>query len=133
AVAGRKKYVAREYRTLEYNYVPGAHVRPNRANDLASANTAGLPQYDVHNALESVWDLLTEGDDDGRMVKFIFVHDIGEDGYETVFDDEHDEICRLSDPDQIREFSNVRDPQRMAGEYYKLEFEYLISDGNYDQ
>lgn len=132
AVAARKKYLAKTFRTLAYEYAPGAHVRENRANDLASANTGGLPQYDVHNALESLWPLLTAADDDDRLAEFVIVHNRGDEGYADIYDRPY-EICRLKDKEQIRRFKAVREMQRMAGEYYRLRFDVDVSSGTYDQ
>lgn len=132
AVAARKKYLEKTFRTMTYEYVPGAHVRENRANDLASANTGGLPQYDVHNALEAMWPLLTAADDDDRLTEFVIVHNRGDEGLDDIYSRPY-EICRLKTKEQIRRFKSVREMQRMAGEYYRLSFDIDVTTGTYDQ
>lgn len=137
--ADRKQYHDRDYRTMRYDWVPGAHVRKNRGDDLASANTGEIKQYDVNNAFEDIWDLATrsaladgvpEGVEVGKLAHVEVHHNMSDilgSDTSTV------EALRLSDEGQITDFDECVNLQRMAGEYYTVDVDTLILASNYDQ
>lgn len=131
--AARKKFLERDRRLFRYEWIFAGHVKENRATDQKSADNAGLPQGDVHNAFELFWRAATEGDENEKLVRIVIVHDRGGEGYENVYDDDHEELVRLADADQIRSADDIIDDMNMAGEYYSIAFLTDIEDGEYDQ
>jgi len=143
-----------DVRTFVYEGIQGAVVRKGRAHDQGSAQNIALPWYgagnvpfdsfseyntepygDIHNHFEHLFDVMTSPGEGNMFAQVVVLYD-GADQSDSMQWDEHEvERCRLRiTGDQGGELSQYVSPQRMKGEYYKLEFTLqVIDDWGYRQ
>lgn len=131
--AAARRFYDDKYRPIEYPYVPGAHVRENRALDQRSAQTAELPEGDRHNTIEGQFDLFTARTDDYQIVQCILGHGQRGNTYDDVYGQPY-EVARLANNDeQLSKPNALYTQQRMAGEYYRVRWRWMIEMGTYTQ
>lgn len=140
--ASRKQYHARDYRQFVYEYVPGAHIRENRAEDADSAATASLAENDINQAFYDVWDLGTQkaiaagrADFDlevGQLVPLEVRHNVV-DVLGGAASSNTAEVLKFSEESQITDFDAMLNVMRVAGEYYRLTVDTLTIGTLYEQ
>lgn len=111
-------------RTVEYEYVPGLHVFGGhiRSDDPDYYEPAGMVQGDDRNAFEYFWESASSGAD------VIVSYGAPEDGVTA----NYYEICVMANSEQRRSLSNCVELMRAGGELYRVTFDILVKDGNFE-
>ena len=110
-------------RTMRYEYVPAAHIWPDRAADASYASTASLATNDIHNAFYDVWDV------GSRLGVIVIVHDEGNQDLEVVTHDY--EIVKFADAAQRKSFRKCVKMMVTSGEFYELSVDLYKVSGTY--
>lgn len=134
-------------RKFKYEYVLGAIVKENRADDEGSAANPPVPwrsassfsgslnrDYgDTHNAFEALWDWMTQPGAEGRPAQIVWMHDEGDTG--QYLPDKDKEFLRFRGPDEGLDHPNeLYEMRHTHGEIYDIEFEMqIISEEGYRQ
>lgn len=109
------RWFTKSIRHQRYEYVPAAHVKPNRCEYLDYvASSEGLAQFDAGNAFQDIWS-------DG-LSKYVDVF-VQQEGGATAADvtDPYDVVRVWGAKNAADDFNNVVSIQRMAGEYYSID------------
>lgn len=111
-------------RTMSYQWVPAAHVFPDRANDAGYAETAKLATNDTNNQFYDVWN-------SGSLNQVLLIQYGNVAGLSDV-DSGDWEAVQFYNDDASEDFFNVASLNNEGGELYDLELELYVVEGNYE-
>lgn len=111
----------RVVRRIGYEYVPGAHVYPDRADDLRWADVGQLGLGDDHNAMLWLWEALAEGRE------AILVHFEPNEDFDLQVDTHAYEVVRLEGSEAREDFRNVLSLRFANGELYDIQLPVVVT------
>lgn len=117
-------------RQFKYDYIPSVHVKKNRAINSNAASLGRIGTNDVNNTFEEFW--LTGS----RLADIIVIHDrpilSGENRSVDLQVDSHlYEVIRFNNDSQRKNLNSCITLRQMKGEFYTIEFDGLVIEGNY--
>jgi hypothetical protein len=108
---------------MQYQWVPAAHVFPDRALDAGYADTAKLGTGDVYNQFYDVWN-------SGSLNKKLIIQYDDVSGLADV-DSGNYEVVQFWNDDASEDFFNVASLNNPGGELYDLDLELYVVAGTY--
>ena len=122
----QNRWFTKSIRRQRYEYLPAAHVKPNRCEFLDYVESSeGLAQFDAGNAFQDIWA--------AGLSKFLDVFIQQENGDTAADTTEPYDVVRIWQGKNVsNDFNQAVSVQRIAGEYYALDLElYRKTNSNY--